>query len=176
MRDDLAYPHIGIAIHFIMIKRVRPTMSSPRERVLGTCVRPGSRQAPAAVHSPETLARLLDRGDSLEQNMHSQHTHGTSGSARSWVRSPSRVRVVSDHEPRRPRRRPPPGRGSCSPNRMFVHAHAKNRWSPMKGLLNTLSGGFIFSIGQSHTKLSRVWPPCPSSHVALRKARLSLLS
>ena len=27
----------------------------------------------------------------------------------------------------------------------------------MKGLLNTLSGGFIFSIGQSHTKLSRVW-------------------
>ena len=136
MRDDLAYPHIGIAIHFIMIKlQQRYTRLKPWR------------------------GGLLDRGDSLE-NMHSQHTHGTSGSARSWVRSPSRVRVVSDHEPRRPRRPARPWLVPGGPNRMFVHAHAKNLWSPMKGLLNTLSGGFIFSIGQSHTKLSRVWPPC----------------
>ena len=124
MRDDLAYPHIGIAIHFIMIKHTR------HER-FGAILGP----------LPVACAR--------------------------------RVRPRTTSTPTPP---PAPGRGSCSPNRMFVHAHAKNRWSPMKGLLNTLSGGFIFSIGQSHTKLSRVWPPCPSSHVALRKARLSLLS
>ena len=99
MRDDLAYPHIGIAIHFIMIKRVHPPRAKLQQRY--TRLKPWRGCWTGVTHWNKTCTANTHTARAVRRDL---------GSAprRVCASCPTTNHVDPDA---------PPGRGSCSARR-----------------------------------------------------------